>query len=530
MSHSTKLFALLLGVGLVSFNALGQLRTGWTLVWSDEFSQPDGSSPDPSKWTYDTGGGGWGNSELEYYTSRTNNARIEGGNLVIEARQESFGGSSYTSARMKTQGLISWDYGRIEARIKIPRGQGIWPAFWVMGTNITSVGWPTCGEVDIMENIGKEPTLVHGTAHGPGYSGGNGISGPCGLFGGGAYADNFHIYALEWTTNKLAWFVDGQQYWSVTPASLPTGSTWVFTKPQFILLNVAVGGQWPGNPDGTTVFPQQMLVDYVRVYAPANLTSCTSNLLNDPGFEAGGLTGWTTYGAGGNTLLQGIKSQNVHDGSNVFKVFGQFNGVQNYSGAFQDLPASPGQTLIARGWALTPLTNAIASPNVAWIEATFRDSQTNIIGLYRSNTIDSNTPPGLWFNLPVTNQFDPTTFGLTGTVSNLVAPANTAFARLQLLFRQQSNASGSVLFDDLTMAPQPQSGTPVLHAIARVGPAITISFPTFLGQTYQVIWSDNLTDPNWQTMTNLVGNGTIQTVADGFTTARRFFQTMLLCN
>ncbi|HLP75728.1 MAG TPA: glycoside hydrolase family 16 protein, partial [Candidatus Paceibacterota bacterium] len=256
-----------------------QSNTGWSLVWSDEFNQPDGSSPDSAKWSYDTGGGGWGNSELEYYTSRTNNVRIEGGKLVIEARQENYLGSNYTSARLKTKGKVSWAYGRIEARIQIPRGQGIWPAFWMMGTNVDSVSWPTCGEIDIMENIGKEPTQVHGTIHGPGYSGSSGIGGPFTLPGGGAFADAFHVYAIEWTTNQIKWFVDGYQFFSVNAASLPAGTTWVFTQPQFILLNLAVGGVWPGNPDGTTVFPQRMTVDYIRVYAPTNLPANGVNAL-----------------------------------------------------------------------------------------------------------------------------------------------------------------------------------------------------------------------------------------------------------
>jgi beta-glucanase (GH16 family) len=227
----------------VAFGLAGfaQINPAWTLVWADEFTQADGSLPDPSKWGYDTGGGGWGNNELEYYTSRTNNVRIENGQLVIEARQESYLGSSYTSASLKSQGKVSWAYCRIEARIKIPRGQGLWPAFWTLGTNITSVNWPMCGEVDIMENIGREPNLVHGTAHGPGYSGSGGIGGPCPL-PAGAYADDFHIYAVEWTTNQIKWFVDGQQYFSINPASLPNATNWVFTRPQFVLLNVAVGG------------------------------------------------------------------------------------------------------------------------------------------------------------------------------------------------------------------------------------------------------------------------------------------------
>ena len=251
--------------------------TQWNIVWNDEFNQPDGSSPDPTKWGYDigNGSGGWGNNELEYYTSRTNNARIVGGQLVIEADQESYDGYNYTSARMLTQGLGSWAYGRFEARIKIPRGQGIWPAFWMLGTNFTSVGWPTCGEIDIMENIGKtsDQGTDHGTIHGPvsgggDYNGGSGVGGTYTLPGGAALSDDFHIYAMEWTTNQIKWFLDTNNFFTATPASLPSGGTWVFTAPQFIILNVAVGGNWPGNPDGTTVFPQQMLVDYVRVYEP----------------------------------------------------------------------------------------------------------------------------------------------------------------------------------------------------------------------------------------------------------------------
>jgi beta-glucanase (GH16 family) len=261
--------------------------TQLNIVWDDEFNLPDGSSPDPTKWTYDIGNnGGYGNNELEYYTSRTNNARIEGGQLVIEADQESYGGQNYTSARMLTEGKWSWAYGRMEARIKIPRGQGIWPAFWMLGTNIDAgVGWPTCGEIDIMENIGKvsDQGTDHGTIHGPqnggDYNGGSGVGGTYTL-PSGALADNFHIYAVQWTPNQIQWFLDTNLFFTATPASLPGGGTWVFTQPQFLILNVAVGGNWPGDPDGTTVFPQQMLVDYVRVYqqtAPLQISAAQSN-------------------------------------------------------------------------------------------------------------------------------------------------------------------------------------------------------------------------------------------------------------
>jgi beta-glucanase (GH16 family) len=263
-------FAWVLGCCLApGFSALAQNANDWTLVWADEFAQPDGTSPDPGKWTFDRGAGGWGNNELECYTSRTNNVRIEDGKLVIEARQEDYTGSHYTSGRLKTKGLAAWTYGRIEARIQIPRGQGIWPAFWMLGTNIDSVGWPKCGEIDIMENVGREPGLIHGTVHGPGYSGGGGIGGPASLPRSEAFADAFHVNAVEWTTNRHCWSVDGHEYFRITPDNLPKGKSWVFQAPQFILLNLAVGGQWPGYPDATTKFPQRMVVDYVRVYAPA---------------------------------------------------------------------------------------------------------------------------------------------------------------------------------------------------------------------------------------------------------------------
>ena len=231
-----------------------------TLVWSDEF---DGPALDSTKWVREIGGHGWGNAELQFYTDRSDNARVEGGHLVIEAKRETFNNREYTSARLKTQGLGEWQYGRVEARIRIPRGQGIWPAFWMLGNDIGQVGWPECGEIDIMENIGREPSTVHGTLHGPGYSGGQGVGGAYQL-SAGAFADSFHVYAIEWGAGAIQWFVDGVLYQTVTPSDLP--GPWVYDHPFFIILNVAVGGYWPGNPDQTTVFPQTMRVDYVRVY------------------------------------------------------------------------------------------------------------------------------------------------------------------------------------------------------------------------------------------------------------------------
>jgi beta-glucanase (GH16 family) len=240
----------------------------YQLVWSDEF---DGTTIDNTKWTFETGAGGWGNNEWEYYTNRTANAYVDSGRLVIKAIKESYAGSNYTSARMKTQGKISWKYGKIEARIKLPYGQGLWPAFWMLGDNISTVSWPKCGEIDIMEMIGSTGAgdrTTYGTAHWDN----NGSHASYGLskaLASGRFADDYHIFSITWTSQKITWYLDNVQYCviDITPTALAAA----FQKNQFILLNLAVGGNWPGYPDGTTVFPQTMMVDYVRVYQDASV-------------------------------------------------------------------------------------------------------------------------------------------------------------------------------------------------------------------------------------------------------------------
>ena len=246
--------------------------TGFVLSWSDEFNGADGSTPDASKWTYDLRGGGWGNQELETYTNRAVNAQIKSGSLVITAQEETFTGTDgisrdYTSARLETQGLFTQAYGRFEARIKIPAGQGMWPAFWMLGNDIATNGWPKCGEIDIMENIGREPGMVHGSLHGPSSTAPTSDeTSTVTLPANANFADDFHIYAVEWEPTVVRFYVDSNNYATFQKANWPARGTWAFDHPLFILLNVAVGGSWPGSPDATTQFPQQMLVDYVRVY------------------------------------------------------------------------------------------------------------------------------------------------------------------------------------------------------------------------------------------------------------------------
>lgn len=237
-------------------------RSGWEIVWHDEFEEP---ALNLEKWTFDIGGNGWGNQELQAYTDRPENVRVEDGMLVIEARHEEelIRGREYSSARLKTQGLHAWQYGRIEARLKLPYGQGIWPAFWMLGDNLYQKGWPAAGEIDIMEFIGREPDHIYATVHAPGYSGGDG-AGSSITVPADSLRNDFHVYAIEWEENEIRWYFDDRQYFKLTPADVP--DEWIFDHPFFIILNLAVGGRWPGYPDDTTVFPQFLYVDYVRVY------------------------------------------------------------------------------------------------------------------------------------------------------------------------------------------------------------------------------------------------------------------------
>ncbi|MFE6617827.1 ricin-type beta-trefoil lectin domain protein [Streptomyces sp. NPDC057740] len=238
------------------------------VAFSDTFDGPAGASVDSAKWQIETGDN-VNNHERQYYTSGNKNAALDGqGHLVITARRENpanyqcwYGTCQFTSARLNTAGKFTAQYGHVEARLKVPRGQGMWPAFWMLGT---PVNWPDSGEIDVMENVGFEPSTVHGTIHGPGYSGSGGIGAAYSLPGGQAFADAFHTFAVDWAPDSITWSVDGNVYQRRTPADLG-GRQWVFNKPFFLILNLAVGGYWPGDPDGSTVFPQQLVVDHVSV-------------------------------------------------------------------------------------------------------------------------------------------------------------------------------------------------------------------------------------------------------------------------
>ncbi|MCC6459333.1 MAG: family 16 glycosylhydrolase [Saprospiraceae bacterium] len=234
---------------------------GKTLVWRDEF---ENNTLDPAAWTFETGAGGWGNNELQYY--RPENTFFAEGKLIIEARKENFSSAAYTSSRLITKGKKEFKFGRIDIRAALPEGQGIWPALWMLGGNISTAGWPACGEIDIMELVGHQPNRVHGTVHYGPSSGQHQQKGSnTALSGTAKFSDAFHVFSIVWAQDKIQWLVDDVQFYEVTAASIAP-ATYPFNQDFFFIFNVAVGGNWPGSPDGSTNFPQRMIVDYVRVF------------------------------------------------------------------------------------------------------------------------------------------------------------------------------------------------------------------------------------------------------------------------
>jgi beta-glucanase (GH16 family) len=239
------------------------------LVWSDEFDKP--GAPDVSKWNYDLGDGcpdvcGWGNNELEYYTNDSKNVRVENGNLIIEARKEAKGGKTYTSTRIVSKGNGDWLYGRVEVRAKLPKGKGTWPAIWMLSTDWKYGGWPASGEIDIMEHVGFDPGVVHGTIHTESYNHVKGTQKE-GKVTAPDVSDVFHVYGIEWTKDKMTFFIDDNRYYSVTRNPSEDFKGWPFDQRFHLIMNIAVGGNWGGMQGvDESIWPQRMEVDYVRVY------------------------------------------------------------------------------------------------------------------------------------------------------------------------------------------------------------------------------------------------------------------------
>lgn len=383
MLQHRSIFLFLISTALLS----AQATTGWRLTWSDEFNGPANTPPDPAKWNFDLGGGGWGNSEQEVYTNSLANAFQDGhGHLVIRAIKDSNG--NFTSARLRTgmttstdTANLSWQYGKIEARIKIPFGPGVWPALWMLGSNINAVSWPTCGEMDILENFGanqpnEDAATVHGTIHGPNYSGANGIGAPYHLPWQQKFTDDFHLFSVEWSQDSVRFFVDGTNYKTITPAALPSGSTWVFNHPFFIILNLAIGGPgtFLGTPTPNTPFPQDYVIDYVRVYNSVSLPAGKPSIA--PGGIVNAASGLGTIAPGGLVTLYGVNLADTNYDS-LFK-----------NGSFST--STPSGVSVSVNGVAAPLTYVSPSQinfQLPW-ETTLAPQPVNVAVSWNGNTSD----------------------------------------------------------------------------------------------------------------------------------------------
>lgn len=432
---------------------------GWELLWRDEFSN---DSIDLSKWQFEINGQGGGNAELQYYTDRTDNAWVESGSLIIQANAETYTGPdgtrNYTSARLRTKYQGDWQYGRFEARIKLPEGQGIWPAFWMLPTDFAYGTWPASGEIDIMEMVGHAPNVVHGTLH---YGGiypehvytGESHTNPQ------SFSESYHTFAVEWEAGVVRWYIDGnltqtQTNWYTTAADFPAP----FDQRFHLLLNVAVGGNWPGAPDSTTSFPQQMAIDYVRVYQrpgseePDPPESTLS--LENSGFESvsnNGMfdipSGWLVYPnyvtnylseLSGSPIYNSGESFTAHVGSRSLKMFGQFTGSENRTAVYQEFSALPGENHQLTVQAYSHSDDAIAGNNKAVVSIKYFDSFYNLLAEFDSAALSANSQFSVWTELQC-----------SGTAPNgtSIVQAVMKFVQCEGVSSGQCYDGGSVYFD-----------------------------------------------------------------------------------
>ncbi|MDF7798281.1 glycoside hydrolase family 16 protein [Pontiellaceae bacterium B1224] len=479
--------------------ASAQEIPGWTLVWQDEFTQANGTPPNSANWGYDTGGGGWGNSELQVYTTSTNNARIENNQLVIEARETSSG--NYTSARLLTKNKWAWTYGRMEARIKVPYGQGIWPAFWMLGADYDSVGWPNCGEIDIMEHIGSKPQTVFGTIHGPGYSGDDSFGASIKIVPD--ITDDFHVFTVEWEADSIRWYMDGILYNIATPSNVAPDD-WVFDHPFFFLLNLAVGGQWPGYPDSTTVFPQQMLVDYVRVYSLGDPPAPGTNLFENPGFESG-TSDWALNLSGGTASASAAYA---HGGTDSLVIDSTGAGDWSSPNASQSFPASPGDVFNIQGYMLNSAGLPITDDSFGLFKIEFRDSVGMVL---EPASIDIGTSAdGPYYgaeSTPFLNADRATNLWIFSEAQG-EAPEGTVEVSFYLLnVNPPGNSGPSMYFDDIQAMLLGEPVLPVTLSSAVSGGDIQISFLTESGVSYQMAYKSSLTNADWTPIETVLGDG-----------------------
>ena len=437
----------------------------WVPTWADEFDAEAGTTPDESKWTMETGGWGWGNNELQTYTDRAENAAHDGeGHMVITAKRESFTGADgiardYTSARLKTQGKFSQTYGRFEARLAVPSGQGIWPAFWMLGEDIATEGWPRSGEIDIMEHVGHQPGRAYGTLHGPGYSGAGGISKSYDLEDGAVFTGEFHTFAVDWTKNRIEWSIDGNVYHTLTPDDL-NGEQWVFDDDFFLLLNLAVGGNWPGNPDASTTFPQTYKIDYVRAFEQGVETRDDV----DNGAFLDGATDWTLSG---NAYVEAhdpaaTPSRIAADGAgdSALKLFGTFADGDPTRAVQAFLTPNFDEDLIFSATVRTNSDDAIVnSENSLVMLVEFYDVNDTLVHTERRTVLDGDASADEWLDVSMA----------------VSSPSGSAYATIGFEFLQPHAEGGAVWIDDVTFGvaavPEPRiaglAGTAMMGLLAH---------------------------------------------------------------
>jgi beta-glucanase (GH16 family) len=456
-------------VSLLS-GSLGTARGDWQLAWSDEF---DGSAINTNNWTFDigNGSGGWGNNEKEYYTSRPQNVYVTNGILHIIANKESYGGQNYTSAKLKTLGLFSQTYGRFEFRAKLPQGQGYWPALWMMPEDGVYGGWAASGEIDVMENKGSNPTNVTGTIHfGGRYPNQAQSYGPSFNFPSGDSVTNFHVYALEWSAYDIRWYVDDQLYeiqtfwWSSsnpTNTSIRNPYPAPFDQPFYIIINLAVGGNFGGDPDGTTVFPGDMQVDYVRVYDRASAPPPPPILILRVGFDdarGSTTTSSDTNGGGANVTLQmedGTGASSDYHGAAGSGVAGAVNGNRalDFSSNGPNQPGNPGPLASVTNASLGfgTITNFIAT---MWFKQNALMTPGNNIGprlfvLGTGTPADTGVPNSIGFKFQTDSQIY---FQIDGVTASATFPTNLP-ANTWLFFAAVYDGTDLLIYQGSDIAP-----------------------------------------------------------------------------
>ena len=502
-------------------------------IWSEEFNA--GSAPDQDIWSYDTGDWGWGNAELQNYTTNSENSRIEDGQLIITALRE---GDSFTSARIKTQDKLTFTYGTVEARIQTPDlGDGLWPAFWTLGNSFPSVGWPACGEIDVLEmgsgtaiGVGLVNSVVGSAAHwesnGAHRSSTRASVRPSDLNG------TFHTYRMEWTPTSISTYIDGESIWTLDISDPETEDLTEFHEPHFFILNLAVGGTYTGIDTAggiTAPFPAEYRVDYIRIYdngytvlggsSTESPLPPDTNLLDNAGFESG-LTNWTLNLGGGTAAAS---TDYAHEGTQALMIDSTGAGDWASPNLSQRFPASTGALFSMEGYMLNPAGSPIAGDTHGLFKIEFRDH----VGTLLEPDVELGTSTAApWFgaaSIPVLSEVSPTDTWLFSEV-RARAPEGTAEVLFIILNVNEPGNPGPIYYDDVQAILHGEPVQPFTLTSSVSGGNIQISFPTQDGFSYQVGYKVSLTNESWMPVDTIVGDGNTNSVTYAATNRVGFYR------